>query len=153
MITQEQLKTLISYNPDTGKLYRNGVDISNQRMVSILGKNFLTHRLIWLYMTGENPLHQVDHINRNQTDNRWCNLREATNQENNRNKSIRSDNTTGCRGVKYYKNGNRLKRYQARIKIDGKYRSLGYYLTAEEASEIYESEAKNIFGEFYCATN
>jgi hypothetical protein len=60
----------------------------------------------------------------------------------NRNKNIR--NTSGYKGVTLIKN-----RYEAQIKIDGKKLYLGRYLTALEASEVYNKKAKELFGEFF----
>jgi len=86
MITQTILKELFSYNPDTGIFIRK-VSISNQVAGTVAGskdydyirivvnkKRYLAHRLAFLYMLGKMPV-EVDHINRNKHDNRWCNLR------------------------------------------------------------------------------
>ena len=61
----------------------------------ILGKYYKAHRVIWLWMTGEWPKEQVDHINHDRTDNRWCNLREASRLENYRNQSQYKNNKSG----------------------------------------------------------
>jgi hypothetical protein len=66
----------------------------------ILGKHYRAHRIIWLWMTGAWPAKQIDHKNRKPADNRWCNLREATNQENGRNQSMYRTNTSGRIGIR-----------------------------------------------------
>lgn len=67
----------------------------------LLGKNLVTDKVVsmHIYLGYKN----YDHINRNELDNRSCNLRSCTQQENVRNKSIRTDNTSGVTGVDWYK--------------------------------------------------
>ena len=89
----------------------------------------------------------VDHINHNTLDNRKCNLRLCTMEENMRNRPKYASNTTGYRGIAYHK---RDKRYQAQIKVDGKRIYLGYFLTAEEAFEAYKTASQKYHGEFGC---
>ena len=94
-------------------------------------KGMLVSRLVALHYIDnpENKL-EVDHIDRNRLNNNIENLRWVTHSDNNRNKDI-----TGAipfRGVSKHRN-----RFQARIKIDGKLKHLGYYDTPEEASEAY----------------
>lgn len=66
--------------------------------VNIAGRPHAVHRLIYLWMTGRMPK-EIDHINGNRADNRWCNLREVTRLTNRKNSALRSDNTTGIHGV------------------------------------------------------
>ena len=88
MLTQDKLKELITYNPDTGIFIRkNGaragtINNRNYERVSVSGINYLAHRLAFLYMTGEMPDEMVDHINGKTLDNRWCNLRKANKYQN-----------------------------------------------------------------------
>ena len=88
------------------------------------------HRLAWFYVYGSWPNDQIDHINRNKTDNRIANLREVTNKQNQQNASKRSDNTSGHPGVSWYK---RDSKWQARIKHNQKDTHLGYFENLEEA--------------------
>ena len=103
------------------------------------------HRLAWLYMTGEWPIDEIDHINTDRADNRWCNLREANRAQNQRNASRRIDNKTGFKGVGKRNNANT---YIARIRINGEQVYLGSRSTAEAAHALYAAAAGQHFGEF-----
>lgn len=92
-------------------------------------------------VTGKWPVLQVDHIG-DSTDNRWSNLRLATQSDNNANKEPKRP---GLTGASFYK---RTGRWRAYIKKDGKHISLGYFDTAEEAHEEYMKAAARLFGEF-----
>lgn len=115
MITQERLKELFDYNPDTGIFTRRtGVRGRNGKTGSIAGhlrkdgyitisvdKNpYYAHQLAFLYMEGYLP-EMVDHINRIRDDNRWINLRKSNYQENQRNKTTRSK--SGYLGISWNK--------------------------------------------------
>lgn len=87
----------------------------------------------------------VDHINRNGLDNRRANLRPATPSQNQANRCVRRDSHSAFKGVSWYPDRNR---WRARITVDQKIRSLGYYTTAEEAARAYDAAALNAFGEY-----
>ena len=88
----------------------------------------------------------VDHINGNTLDNRRSNLRIASRSQQNMNRGVPSNNTSGFKGVSWYK---RYQRWAAFIHLpDRKQRHLGYFDTAEEAARRYDAEAMIIFGEF-----
>jgi hypothetical protein len=105
---------------------------------------FQAHRLAWIYMTGEWPEEQIDHINRMRSDNRFCNLREATASQNVRN-SARKERPPPL-GVCVEKRWPTV--FKARIKINGKHRHLGTFQTADDASEAYLHAARLHCGEF-----
>lgn len=88
---------------------------------------------------------QVDHIDRNPLNNCRSNLRLATNQENNRNKSVRSDSTSGYKGTWF---DNRIKRWRSAITMNGRKKHLGCFQTPEEAHQAYCEAAIKYFGEF-----
>ena len=77
----------------------------------------------------------IDHIDRNKQNNVVSNLRWATHSENHHNVGMRPDNTTGFKGVHIHEG--RKKPYQVRTRENGKYISLGYFATKEEAAECY----------------
>lgn len=152
-LTQEIVKELIHYDPETGKLFWKERDVKwfvnegskkkwntkyankeafigdshGYKNGSLLYNNLFAHRLIWFYMTGEWP-DQIDHINGVPSDNRWVNLRNVSNHENRKNCKKRKDNTSGFSGVRFHRT-----KYQARIFVNGKEKHIGVYDTIEEA--------------------
>ena len=86
-----------------------------------------------------------DHINRNPFDNRKINLRKATPEGNARNHTIRKDNTSGTSGVYWLK---KLNKWQAKIGLGGKMKSLGCFNTYEEAVEARVKAEKEYYGEW-----
>jgi hypothetical protein len=96
------------------------------------GDTFKAHRIAWAIYHGEEPKEQIDHVNGIRTDNRICNLRVVSNQENCRNKSMNAKNTSGVCGVVWSK---KTQKWVAQIGISGRYFNLGYFHTLEEAAE------------------
>ncbi|EHL80566.1 HNH endonuclease signature motif containing protein [Citrobacter portucalensis] len=136
-IEQSLLKESVSYDEKTG-IFRwiakrqNVVagriaghkDSLGYIRITISGKNYLAHRLAWLYVHGYMPEKEIDHINRIRNDNRITNLREATSQLNSLNTGMYKNNTSGSKGIYFNK---RAKKWQAQILIDGKREYLGLY--------------------------
>lgn len=118
--------------------YRTQSNGSNRTASSIY-----MHRLILEIL--EQSGVQGDHRNGNTLDNRRSNLRPATRSQNNMNQGMRSDNTTGTRGVDYVK---RDRCYRARVFRDGKEVVIGYAKTLKEARALRESAEKEFYGEF-----
>lgn len=87
----------------------------------------------------------VDHINGDTSDNRRENLRVCSIKENIRNYTIPKNNTSGYKGVGYYK---RLLKWRACIKVDGRLITIGYYRNLSDAVNAYNESAKKYFGEF-----
>ena len=102
---------------------------------------FKMHRQIMGLSKGDGK--RVDHINGDRLDNRRCNLRLATHAENCRNRKNHSNNTSGFKGVHRQKN-----RWRALIRVDGKSKFLGSFLTPEDAHAAYCAAARKYFGEF-----
>lgn len=108
-------------------------------------KHLYLHRVI-LNLT--DPKIQGDHINGNTLDNQRGNLRITNNQLNSMNKSKPIRNTSGYKGVSYYPNERRNKKYLARIGFNYKLLNLGWFSTAEDAAKAYDKSALELYGEF-----
>lgn len=160
MIDLDTLRSILSYNPETGhftwakprpKIQVGQIAGSLTRRgrveIEINQKVYQASRLAYFYMIGEWPTHQIDHINCNRSDNRWCNLRHATQSQNQANRPARSGKIVSLKGVTYKKK--LPKPYIAQICKNGEYKHLGCYSTPEEAHSAYCSAAKEIHGEFW----
>lgn len=149
-LTQERLKEILHYNPDTGIFTWKSRPLSHfktKRAYGVWNTRFsgkeagttmqirytcicvdymhhLAHRMAHLYMTGGWPDEQIDHINQDRGDNRWCNLRAVTAQENRMNQKMPCTNTSGHVGVRWDK-GN--EKWHAQIKHNGKAENLGRF--------------------------
>lgn len=144
-ISCEEANRLFSYNKKTGILRwkeptSNRVhkgDIAGHTggeegylQVQVYGKKYKISRLIWLMVYGYWTENQIDHKNRIVTDNRLCNLREVSASCNMRNTSLRSDNSSGVKGVWLNKAANK---FVAGIRINGEYKYLGWSKSFDEA--------------------
>lgn len=152
LITQQELKELLHYNPDTGVFTwikdRGSVKCKNRIAgcdngigylvitVTLQGKrkSYKLHRLAWLYIYGEWPKNFIDHINHNTIDNRISNLRDVSFSGNsqNRNKPSKT-NSTGYLGVSNYTDG----KFKSQIILNYEYIFLGVFDTAIEAHKAY----------------
>jgi hypothetical protein len=147
-LTQERLKELLHYNPETGiftNLTQRGKSIKiggvagckdkGYVRIEIDYKTYQAHRLAWLYAYGEFPEKFIDHMNEIRDDNRIINLRLATRQENYHNISTpNKNNASGFRGVCWHKFS---RTWRSQIRVNGKDKYLGDFDTAEQASESY----------------
>jgi len=142
-MNQDLLKSILHYNPETGAfswiksgsgrkkdLIAGSKTVYGYMEIKIKGRIHKAHRLVWLYMTGSWPENQIDHINHIRSDNRWCNLREATHQENGKNQKINSKNTSGITGIRMDKNSQKWHSY---IRINGTLDHIGFFCDKFEA--------------------
>lgn len=141
-MNQKELQDRLSYNKETGIfkwIYSNNNKVKNGSIagkiivtpsgnryytIRVDNKDYLAHRLSFLHVTGCMPKNQVDHINGDGLDNRWCNLRDVTRQENNRNTRLLKNNSSGFCGVSWSK---KSKKWLVQIMIDKKGIHLGLY--------------------------
>ena len=158
-ITQDELKRILDYNPETG-LFRwkervarraqvgsvaGGTNCKGYRVIRINRKDYKAHRLAWLYMFGHFPENDTDHINGDKADNRIINLRKATRSENEANKGKPITNTSGYKGVSWHKAD---KKWMAYIKVNKKQKNLGSFNCPIEAHEVYKTAANQLHKEF-----
>jgi hypothetical protein len=162
-IKHQTLKNLLKYEEKTGNFFwiNNGagrnfkkpagfVDFKGYRLIKLLGNTYMLHRLAWFYITGEWPKEQIDHINGNKSDNRFENLREASNSQNQFNLGLRSTNKSGYKGVSWSKVKGK---WHAVAYLNYKSYSLGFYDDIIEAAQAYKDFAKIVHGEFYKESN
>lgn len=157
-LTQEELKKILHYDPETGiftwkvrKSYNTragdkagSIETQGYIMIKIERVSYKAHRLAWLYMKGSWPRFEMDHWNKVRDDNRWDNLREASHVQNMQNGGIRKDNNSGARGVTVSSG-----KWRAKITVNGKQKHLGLFNTVKEAKEAYDKAAREAFGEYY----
>lgn len=120
------------------------ISVHGYRIVAVGHRLYRAQRLVWKMMTGEEPPEQVDHKDGDPLNNRWANLRAASQTESNWNSRTRKC-VSGRRGVS--RNGS--SRWMAQITIAGVQHYLGTFVTIEEASAAYEAFARKLHGEFY----
>lgn len=157
LLTQERLKELFSYDSKTGEFLRikslkGGVKkgsiahgaaaLSGHRSIGVDGKRYQFHRLAWLYVHGEWPKGEIDHIDHNPANNAISNLRDGTRSQNMQNLiGPTKRNNSGYLGVRWC---TQMRAWQARIGKNYVHHNLGYFSTAEEASAAYLSKKREI---------
>lgn len=165
MLNQERVRECLKYDLESGILTwivstSNRVKVGGRAgwlgkngywYVDLDGKSYLVSRIIWLYMTGAWPAANIDHRDRDSTNNRWKNLREATYSQNEMNKGLRGglrgSNTSGIKGVSFDKASGK---WAADIKARGVRYRLGRFSDKEEAAASYKTAALKLHGEFAC---
>jgi hypothetical protein len=126
MISQEELKKYLRYEPETGLFFwreyktfvpgsaAGRVGDKGYVVISLNGCDYRAHRLAWVMVNGEIPegMH-IDHINGVKADNPIANLRLATNSQNGMNRPQVRTTTTGYKGV-----SKRYNKFAAYIKLN-----------------------------------
>ncbi len=121
-----------------GSLFSNGYV-----RVHFLKRDQLAHRLAWLYVYGDWPKCEIDHIDGNKQNNSISNLRECSSAENKQNR-VSSGRTSKHLGVSW---STRDKAWVSKITVDGKSYGLGYFKDELQAAEAYK-KAKREFHKF-----
>jgi hypothetical protein len=88
---------------------------------------------------------QVDHKNSDRLDNRKSNLRVCSNAENNRNKPLHANNTSGYKGVVWHR---QTQKWRAQLMVNGKPVHGGLFKSKVDAAKAYNLIAKKHFGRF-----
>lgn len=154
-LTQLYLKECLTYHKDSGLFIWNARPYSHFKyawdcdnwnaryskkeagtvsekylIISIKNARYKAHRLAFLYVEGFFPENNVDHVDGDELNNRWNNLREASSRCNAQNRKLAKNNTSGVTGVTFNKKANR---WAAQIVVAGKPKSLGYYPSFDAA--------------------
>ena len=97
------------------------------------------------YLFEHRPGYEIDHINLDTFDNRRCNIRYCTHQQNQMNQPLQKNNTSGVSGVSYYPP---RRKFRARIKICQQEIHLGYFDTFEDAVKARNIGMLCMFGQY-----
>lgn len=152
----KKIKETFDYDKKTGNLIWKNIKkkkskiAGRQEMQGYIviywdGELYKAHRIIWKLFNKTVP-DSIDHINRIRSDNRIENLRGTTPSRNAQNSYVRKNNSTGYKGVHFYKE---REKYTASIRINGKKKHLGYFDDKESAHKAYCLEAAKQFGEYH----
>ena len=161
VLTAERVRYLFHYDKDTGVFTRlvtvMGYGAQKGKVAGYLDKTkgyltirvdgslYLAHRLAFMHVEGRWPRHHIDHADRDGSNNRWANLREASVTQNHQNSRKYANNKSGFKGVTTTTTPNR---WRATIVVDGKQLALGTFGSPEEAHLAYRAAAIKHFGEF-----
>ena len=160
-LTQARLKELLHYDPETGyftwRVHRSGkattgtlagcLNGNGYWQVSVDRVVYNAHRLVFLYLDGELPPRQfqVDHVDRDKTNNRRGNLRLATRSQNAVNVPTRRTNTSGVTNVHW---DARHKKWQVRGRVSGRRTTFGLYDSLAAAAFVAEALRVREYGQF-----
>lgn len=154
-LTAERVREVLDYNQETGELRwrisKKGIvagkapgyeNSAGYRVVCIEGRRYRAHRLAWLYMQGEWPVNEIDHINGVRNDNRAANLRDVSGHVNQQNRrqaqrpAVPSPFNTGLLGT-HFDRERQVFVAQIQNPVTRKQKNLGRYATAAEAHQAY----------------
>lgn len=153
----EFLSSIYRYDTETGILYNRKLNkptgtthpTGYLRVRLRIGesgarRHYMVHRLAWFLVHGTWPADQIDHVNGIRGDNRLCNLREATAQQNLQSRPMHKRNQLGVKGVTQVKG-----RFRAQLWNNGRFVLSKTFGTIEEASAAYQAKAREVFGEWH----
>jgi len=156
-LTAARLRELLECDPESGtftwkvavgKRIRAGTLAGTPRRggyvkITIAGKGYFRHRLVWFYVHGKWPPGRLDHKDGVELGDGIKNLRVATQSQNMANTGRHKDNTSGFKGVYRHR-----KNWRAQIHHNGRLTWLGSFGTPEAAHEAYKRAAGDLQGEF-----
>jgi hypothetical protein len=154
-LTAELLRGLYDYNKETGEFARKfnplcrkkgsakvgSINSWGYRQISIYKKLHMAHRLAWLYVYGEWPHGEIDHINHEKLDNRIANLRIVDRTVNSQNLPFKRSNSSGATGVMW---DPRSGKWRARITHNKRARELGRFDTKDQAIAVRQAAERDL---------
>ncbi len=157
-LTAEEVRYFFDYDKETGNLIRIVTSKNNQHRLNKVagckyshghvmvgvpgGRRFQAHRLVWLWVYGEWPKHEIDHINGNRSDNRIENLRDVTRSVNGENqRAAMVDSRSGILGATWIE---KRQSYQVAIKAKGKHYFLGLFKDPDQARDAYVTAKRKL---------
>ena len=157
-LTAEEARYFFDYDKETGNLIRiiasknhphtlNKVAGSKWRNGRVIvsvpgGRRFQAHRLVWLWVYGEWPKYEIDHINGNPSDNRIENLRDVTRSVNGENqRAAMVDSRSGILGATWVES---RQRYHVAIKAKGKHYFIGSFKDQDQARDAYVTAKRKL---------
>lgn len=154
----DELKRLFAYDPETGALtwrvQRGKARVGKQAgnltddgylRLGLEGSYYFIHRIIWKMVTGQEPPELIDHEDTNKSNNKWTNLRPATEAENNRNRGMDKRNVSGVKGVTW---NSFYRQWQAVVVVDKKHVDFGRFNSIEEAAQAIKGQRELLHGAF-----
>lgn len=149
-IALAELRQMLDYAPSTGRFTwkigcRRGAEAGSvgarrYRTIKVKRVAYLAHQLAWIWMTGEEPRFQIDHMNGDHYDNRFENLRDVDQKQNRQNlRGATARSKTGVLGISPSRG-----RFMAAIKVNGRSKFLGRFDTEEQAHEAYLSAKREL---------
>jgi hypothetical protein len=133
---RQQCARKVKIGARAGTIHRNQL----RRYVTVHRKKHACARLAWLFVTGEWPKGQIDHIDGNALNDAFSNLRDVDQRTNSENvRRPRAHNTLGVQGVRRMKG-----KFSARVIVDGKEVGLGTFATPDEALEAYVNAKRRL---------
>lgn len=163
-LTVARLRFVLKYDPPSGQFVwlkstgsravigrvAGSVGKNGHRYISVDGEKYLASRLAWLWMNGEWPAAEIDHEDLDASNDRWSNLRPASRSQNEANKPLLRNNTSGSKGI-YINRTSKSNPYVAFIKHNGVRSHVGCFPTLEAAAAARDAVAAKLFGRFYRA--
>lgn len=135
----------IGFNNKCGGKVAGTVGLKGYIMIGIGKVYYLSHRIIWKMMTGKDPVDQIDHEDADRGNNRWANLRQASNGPNIQNSRIRKDNTSGIKGVHWEAD---RRKWRAVVTVNGKQIKIGRFDDLVQAKTAINVARQRLHGEF-----